>query len=172
MAISRGQADTARDGWVAGLYSAHWLGLVRLALICVGDRPTAEDVVQEVFAEVYSRADKLAEPGKAISYLRAAVLNRSRSVLRRRKVAWKHVDRDPVTVWSAESEVVLGEDRREVMQALQRLTRRRREVLVLRFYADLTDLEIAEMLGIGHGAVRSAISRGIADLRRLLKETS
>ncbi len=172
MAVPRRQSDATRDGWVAGLYTAHWLELVRLALVCVGDRPTAEDVVQEVFAALYGRAERLNEPGKAISYLRSAVLNRSRSVLRRRKVAWRHAPKDETAVWSAESEVVLGEDRREVMRALHRLTRRRREVLVLRFYADLTDTEIAETLGIGNGAVRSAISRGIADLRRILKETS
>lgn len=156
VAVPRRRNDAAslaaRDAWVAGLYAEHWLGLVRIALICVGDRPTAEDVVQEVFATVYAKSDLLRQPEKAPGYLRSAVLNRSRSVLRRRKVAWRHAQSEPKPVWSAEESVLLGEDRREVMLALHQLTRRRREVLVFRFYADLTDTEIAATLGIGSSA--------------------
>jgi RNA polymerase sigma-70 factor (sigma-E family) len=159
-----------RDQAVVKLYEHSWLGMVRLAGLMLGDRPSAEDVVQDSFAELYRRWDRVRDPAKAETYLRSTVLNRSRNVLRRRQLLHRRRPLHEPPVWSAESEAVLGEDRREVLVALAKLPSRRREVIILRYFLDLTDAQIAETLGIAEGTVRSAIHHGLATLAKLLKE--
>jgi RNA polymerase sigma-70 factor (sigma-E family) len=154
---------------VSELYRHHWLGLVRLAVLVVDDRQSAEDVVQEAFTGLYRRWP-LKDSDKALSYLRAAVLNGSRSVLRRRRVARLYTPPAERPNSSAESAAVVGEDRREVQQALQALPTRTREVLVLRYYLDLAHAEIAQILGISESTARATASRGIAILTDKLKE--
>jgi RNA polymerase sigma-70 factor (sigma-E family) len=165
----------ARYG-VSLLFRLHHADLVRLAVLLVGDQPTAEDVVQDVFARLCTRSLLPAGDG-SLTYVRAAVLNGCRSTLRRRAVARK-VGRwhDPVaaglTQGSAEHEVILAEDRRQVLKALATLPSRRREVLVLRYWLGLSEREIAEVLGISTGTVKSTAARGIAALARKLGEES
>jgi RNA polymerase sigma-70 factor (sigma-E family) len=154
---------------VSALYQQHWAGLVRLAVLMVDERHAAEDVVQEAFAELYRRWP-LRGPDAALAYLRTAVVNRSRSVLRRRKVARLYIPPHQAPNASAESAVVLGEERLQVQQALQALPRRTREVLVLRYYLDLPFAEIAQILGIGESSARATSSRGLAVLTERLKE--
>ncbi|WP_276206404.1 SigE family RNA polymerase sigma factor [Thermoactinospora rubra] len=155
---------------VASIFAAHHLGLVRLALLMVGDLATAEDVVQEAFARTHAGRGRLRDPASVLAYIRSAVLNQCRSVLRRRATVFrKALPYDP-PVWSAESSVLLGEERREVLLALRDLPRRQREALVLRYYLDLSDQEIAETMGIGASTVRSTIARGLAALGRALGE--
>jgi RNA polymerase sigma-70 factor (sigma-E family) len=154
---------------VTALYQCHALGLIRLAHIMLGDRPSAEDVVQEAFCGLYRRWGQLSDAARAPVYLRSSVLNGCRSLLRRRMVRRSRADQEqPVT--SAEAEVLSAEERLEVMRALRRLPRRQREALVLRFYLDLSHDEIAETMGINPGTVRSAMHRGLASLGRALKE--
>jgi RNA polymerase sigma factor (sigma-70 family) len=102
------------------------------------------------------------------------VLNGCRSVLRRRAAARRvgaaHRDEPPAK--SAENEVILSEDRRQVLAALARLPRRRRELLVLRYYLGLSEAEIAAVLGISPGTVKSTAARGLAALARDLGEQS
>lgn len=162
-------ADGGRDAAVTELYAEHWPGMTRLALLMLGDRPSAEDVAQEAFATLYRRWDRLDDPAKALGYLRSTVLNGSRSVLRRRKVARLYRPPAVPPMWSTEDDAVLSEDRREVLRALATLPARRREVLVLRFYLNLPDLEIAETLGISAVTVRSTASRALAELGRVLE---
>jgi RNA polymerase sigma-70 factor (sigma-E family) len=161
--------DGLRDVEVSRLYEAHWLELVRLAVLMVGDRPSAEDVVQDSFAELYKRWNRLRDPAKALQYLRSTVMNRSRNVLQGRRVALRRKPLHEPPVWSAESEVVLGEDRHAVLVALNRLPRRRREVLILRYFFELPHADIAQTLGISEGSVRSAVHRGLATLAKLLE---
>lgn len=128
---------------VSGLFRERHAELVRLALLVVGDRSTAEDVVQDVFARLYAR-DLLPRGGDSVSYVRAAVLNRCRSALRRRAVARRFGsarDLGPPDVahGSAEDEAILAEDRRQVLAALAKLPVRRREVLVLRYWLGLSE---------------------------------
>lgn len=156
---------------VSALFDAEWWAMVRLAVLMVGDQPSAEDVAAEAFTEVFRRWDKIRDPVRAIHYLRSTVLNRSRSMLRRRLVARRHVPHHVPPVWSAESEAVLSEQRRDVLRALLTLPSRRREVLILRFYLELSDAEIAETLGVSAGTVRSQASRGLAALGRILEES-
>ncbi|MBE3010660.1 SigE family RNA polymerase sigma factor [Microbispora sp. NEAU-D428] len=164
--LSAGADDT-----ISGLYAEHALGLTRLALIMVGDRESAEDVVQEAFLGLHRRFDGLRDRDKALVYVRAAVLNNARSVLRRRRMpSWFAGTYDP-PVWSAESAAILGAERREVMEALHRLPRRQREALVLRYYAELSEEETARVMKISRGTVKSTTSRALDALGRLLGET-
>jgi RNA polymerase sigma-70 factor (sigma-E family) len=160
----------AAEASVTALYQAQALGLMRLAHIMLGDRQSAEDVVQEAFCGLYRRWSHLSDAGHALQYLRASVLNGCRSLRRRRAPRAQPYDGQPVM--SAEATVITGEERREVMRALRRLPDRQREALVLRYYLDLSAEEIAATMGIGPSSVRSAIHRALASLGRMLQEHS
>lgn len=141
-----------------------------MAKLLVGDQQSAEDVVQDVFLGLYRALPRLRDPQRILPYLRVAVVNRSRSTLRsRRRAALRLVQHEPAAR-SAESAVMDQADRLAVMAAVRRLPRRSREVLVLRYYQDLSDTDIAATLGISAGTVRSTASRAIATLAADLKE--
>ncbi len=140
-----------------------------MAVQFVGDEATAEDVVQDVFLRMHNKAPRLRHEGSLPAYARAAVLNRCRMVLRRRRVAWRHSEPHQPPALSAESAVIVREDRREVVAALSRLPSRQREALVLRYYFDFTDAEVSRYMGIRPGTVRSTRARGLAALTRELK---
>jgi RNA polymerase sigma-70 factor (sigma-E family) len=166
-------SDAAARNAVTALYQAHSLGLVRLAVIMVGDRQAAEDVVQEAFWALYRRWQGLSDPAKALGYVRVAVLNGCRSVLRyrgRSRQRGAAVAQLWETVESAESTALVGEEHRQVLAALQKLPSRQREALVLRFYLDLPEPEIALTMGVSQGTVKSTTSRALAALGRLLAE--
>jgi RNA polymerase sigma-70 factor (sigma-E family) len=154
---------------IEALYQAHALSLIRLAYVMLGDRPAAEDVVQEAFCGLYRHWEHLAGPERALSYVRSSVLNGCRSALRRRVVRRALVTFQPPAV-SAEAAALSGEERQEVMRAVRRLPARQREVLVLRFYLDLPDGEIARLMNIRPGTVRSAAARALETLGRALKD--
>lgn len=165
-APGRGRVD------VPALYAEHWLGLVRLAALLVGDRAAAEDVVQDAFVQLHRRAGTVRDPQAALGYLRTSVVNGARSALRRRATARRHLPRlvsrdDP----PADERVLAGEEQRAAWRALDALPARRRETLLLRYWGDLTDAEIAEAMGVSVTTVRSAASRGTAELRAALEET-
>jgi RNA polymerase sigma-70 factor (sigma-E family) len=174
LAPSGAAADLA-GGAIAALFRDHHGELVRLALLVVGDLPTAEDVVQDVYASLHTRWSKARAGDAPLSYVRAAVLNGCRSVLRRRGIARRVgvLHRASVrdeSLASAESEAILSDDRRRVLAALARLPHRRREVLVLRYYLGLSEAEIAAVLGISPGTVKSTAARALAALARDLGE--
>jgi RNA polymerase sigma-70 factor (sigma-E family) len=177
LASPAADADLTAAGLIAALFRDHHGELVRLALLMVGDLPTAEDVVQDVYTSLHQRWSKVAAADSPLPYVRAAVLNGCRSVLRRQGIARRagvlHQASSPgQTLASAESEVILSEERREVLAALTRLPRRRREVLVLRYYLGLSEAEIATILGISPGTVKSTAARALAALARDLGESS
>jgi RNA polymerase sigma-70 factor (sigma-E family) len=157
---------------VTALYQVQAVGLIRLAVVMLGSRPAAEDVVQEAFCGLYRRWEQLSDKENALSYLRSSVLNGCRSELRRRI---RNERRSARTVpagdsASAEYAALVGEEHREVLAALRRLPHRQRESLVLRFYLDLSEPEIAASMGISRGTVKSTTSRALATLGRLLQE--
>jgi len=159
---------------VTELYQAHALGMIRLAHIMLGDQQSAEDVVQEAFCGLYRHWSGLSDPESAVHYVRSAVLNGCRSVLRRRASAQASrglLGEQPVVI-SAESAVLTSEERRAVMAALRRLPARQREALVLRFYLDLSVEEAGITMGIGPSSVRSATHRALGSLARMLQENS
>jgi RNA polymerase sigma-70 factor (sigma-E family) len=152
------------DDIVSDLYRTHALTMIRVAVLLVGDQPTAEDVVQDAFIGLYQAVARLAEPNKALAYLRVTVINGCRSVLRaRRRAALRRTQHEP-PVWSAESAAMAGEDRRAVLTAAAKLPRRSREVLALRYYLDLPDYEIAAALGVSRSTVSSTASRALSAL--------
>ncbi|BEP15179.1 SigE family RNA polymerase sigma factor [Acidothermaceae bacterium B102] len=157
------------DGSLTALYTAHYPGLVRLAAFLLRDPGQAEEVVQDAFVAMHGSWRRLRDPEKAEAYLRQAVVNRSRSGLRRRKVELKHAPKSAPDAPSAEYGALGQLDRTAVIEALRLLPRRQREVLVLRYYGDLTEAQIADTLGISTGAVKSHASRGMSALRTTLE---
>lgn len=153
------------------LYRERRLALVRLAVLMVDDLPTAEDVVQDVFARLHRRhgpgLHSLADPH---AYLVAGVMNAARSVLRRRRVARAYLPPSRDTAPAAEDEALLGEGDREVIRALGRLTARQRQVIVLRYWSELSEQEIADTLRISTGTVKSTAHRALTLLRGHLGE--
>ena len=163
-----------RPGATAGvtaLYQGHAVGLIRLAIVMLGDRVAAEDAVQEAFLGLYRHWDRLADPGRALTYVRSAVLNGCRNALRQRHRDVRRADA-PLTVESAEATVLVGAEHQRVLAAIRMLPDRQREALVLRFYLDLSLDETARAMGISTGTVKSATSRAVAALGRMLKEES
>ena len=167
--------DTDADVSLERLYDEHYVRLVRLAVLLLGDAGRAEEVVQDSFVAIYRRWDRMSDVD-APAYLRQTVVNRSRSVLRHLAVVHKHPEHAPVDEPGADHDVLRGAQRQAVIDAMLGLPRRQREVLALRYYLDLSEREIAETLGISPGAVKSHASRGADALRRslspLLEETS
>jgi len=170
-----GRPAVSQAEWldVAVLYRQHHADLVRLALLLLGDRGSAEDVVQDVFTRLCVRG-RVLQQDSTLAYIRTAVVNGCRSVLRRRAIARRVAITRPVpwrdTQDSAEQTAMLAEDRRQVLAALAGLPSRRREVLVLRYYLDLPVAEVAAILGISQGTVKSATARGLGELARRLGE--
>ena len=157
---------------VSALYQAHALALVKLAVLMTGDQPTAEDVVQDAFLGLYRRWQSLHDVDKALGYLRSSVLNGCRSVHRVRFRREAVVLDPPGAADSAEAEAMLGEAHREVLAALRRLPDRQREAVTLRYCLDMPVDEVARAMGVSAGTVKSATSRGIAAITRMLKGDS
>ncbi len=168
---------TAGMGWSADravieLYTIHYRSLVRLALLLVRDEPTAEEVVQECFIAMHDGWDRLRDEEKALSYLKQAVVNRSRSVLRDRSVIDRNAAKPAPDLPGAEQGAMSLPERSAVITALRGLPDRQRQALVLRYYADLSEAQIAEMMGISKGAVKSHTARGMSALRAALEQAT
>ena len=158
---------------VTALYEAHALGLVRLAVVMLGDRAAAEDVVQEAFCGIYRRWHALSEEANALAYVRSSVINGCRTALRRRVRQLTLAGfAEAGEADSAESAVLLGEEHRQVLLAIRRLPSRQREALVLRYYLDLDEAEIASCMQVSRGTVKSTTSRALAALGRILEDQS
>jgi RNA polymerase sigma-70 factor (sigma-E family) len=161
-------ADTA----VEELYAAHYRRLVRLSTLLVRDPETAEEVVQDSFVAMHGRWRSLKEPDQALAYLRQAVVNRSRSVLRHRGVRARYVAPAVPDLPGADEQALAAERRTAVLDAMRALPDRQREVLALRYYLDLSEADIASTLGISRGAVKTHASRGVAALRSRMEDVS
>jgi RNA polymerase sigma-70 factor (sigma-E family) len=162
------------DAGLERLYRTERLTMVRLALLLVDDRETAQDVVQDAFLALRRRWGSLRNEDAAVGYLRTCVVNGARSVLRRRRTVrrhpWSRVDL--ITEAPADEAVLLAEEHQRVLRALYQLPDRQREVIVLRYWAQLTEPEIASTLGISVGAVKSMASRGRDSIAAELGVTS
>ena len=154
---------------VTELYAAYYNQLVRLALLLVHDLQTAEEVVQDAFEAMHSAWRRLRDSEKALSYLKQSVVNRARSVLRHRKVVDMHAPKPAPDEPSAEHAVLALLERSAVVSALRALPERQREAIVLRYYADLSEADIAKAMGISRGAVKSHTARAMAALKSTLE---
>ena len=164
------RTESSADLAVIELYSRNYPALVRLAAMLVRDTPTAEEVVQDAFIAMHDAWDRLRDTDKALAYMRQAVVNRSRSVLRHRAVVEKNPQKPAPDMPSAEAGALTLLERSAVVAALRHLPERQREALVLRYYADLSEAEIAAAMHISRGAVKSHTSRGMTALRAALEE--
>jgi RNA polymerase sigma-70 factor (sigma-E family) len=169
------QARAASAAWdaselVTEIYTAHYNHLVRLALLLVHDLQTAEEVVQDAFEAMHLAWRRLRESEKALSYLRQTVVNRSRSVLRHRKVVDLHPPKPAPDEPSAEHAALALIERSAVTSALRLLPVRQKEAIVLRYYADLSEADIAQAMGISRGAVKSHTARAMASLKSILEQ--
>jgi RNA polymerase sigma-70 factor (sigma-E family) len=161
------------DRLVTEIYHGEYKSLVRLAVLLVHDVATAEEVVQDAFEAMHTAWRRLREKEKALSYLRQAVVNRSRSVLRHRTVVDRNAPKPAPDEPSAEHGALALIERSAVIAALRMLPDRQREAVVLRYYADLSEADIAATMGISRGAVKSHTARAMAALKSILElETS
>ena len=165
---------TADMGWSADravleLYAEHYRSLVRLAAVLVRDTPTAEEIVQDAFVAMHGAWPRLRDEQKALAYLRQAVVLKSRSVLRNRVVVGPSLQTGPPDRPGAAHDALVALERDSVRATLRDLPDRQREAIVLRYYADLSEEEIAAAMGISRGAVRSHTFRGMSALRAALE---
>jgi len=163
-------------GWTADeavtrLFAAHYRQLVRLAALLLADRSVAEELVQDAYVRLHQHWGRVRDPDRAVGYLRTSVVNAARSAQRHRGVAERYLARwrPPPDVPSAEAGALGVLEHESVVAALRALPARQREALVLRYYLDLSESEIAEAMGISRGAVKSHAARGIAALRTTLE---
>jgi RNA polymerase sigma-70 factor (sigma-E family) len=158
---------------VTEIYHGHYKQLVRLAVLLVHDVQTAEEVVQDAFEAMHLASRRLRDSEKALQYLRQTVVNRSRSVLRHRKVVDMHAPKPGPDEPSAEHAALAILERSAVAAALRTLPERQREAIALRYYADFSEADIAQAMGISKGAVKSHTARAMASLKTILtRETS
>ena len=169
VALTSVPADWDADRAVTALYDTHYRALVRLAALLVRDVSTAEEVVQDSFVAMHTGWRRLRDSDKALSYLRQSVVNRSRSVLRHRVVVDRNAPKPPPDMPSAEQGAIALLERSAVVSALRTLPPRQREALVLRYYGDLSEAQIAAAMGISKGAVKSHTARAMAALRSVLE---
>jgi RNA polymerase sigma-70 factor (sigma-E family) len=160
-----GTADPAEPRGLEELYVRHAPDAVRLAYLLTGDRALAEDLVQDAFVKVAGRLGHLRSPEAFYPYLRRTIVNLSKNHFRHRAVERAYVSRaesGDVPMDGAEGRVVAHESMR---RALLELPPRQRAALILRFYEDLPEERIAEILECRPGTARSLVSRGVAALR-------
>jgi RNA polymerase sigma-70 factor (sigma-E family) len=158
-----------RASAVTALFEEHYASLVRMARLLVDDRETAEDVVMDAFTSLYRRWTAIRDPAEAHRYVRSCVLNGARSQLRRRRLRRRHESRSSQQEAARNGHETNEADRSTMTQLLARLPYRQRQVLVLRYFVDMTEAQIAYELGVSPGSVKTHASRGLAALARALE---
>ena len=168
MVVTRVRSDAATDEFTQ-IYAAHHAEALRLAYLLCGDRDRAEDAVADAFVKVYRRLQRggVEQPRP---YVRRAVVNEINSRFRRLGVERREAAKrsgDARGLRGAEEQIA---DADEIFTALRHLPPRQRTVVVLRFYEDLAEKDIADVMGISLGTVKSTLHRGLAQLRKQLGE--
>jgi RNA polymerase sigma-70 factor (sigma-E family) len=152
---------------ISELYLRHATAAVRLAYLLTGDRDAAEDLVQDAFVKLAGRLVHLRDPDAFDAYLRTTIVNLSRSHWRHKRVERLYLERagGPRGAEIASGTARSVEDQEEMWHALKALSQRQRAAIVLRFYEDLPEIEVAEILHCAPGTVKSLVSRGLEKLR-------
>ena len=157
-------AERVEGGRLAELFLQHGDGAVRLAYLLTGDRALAEDLAQDAFVKLAGRLVHLRDPGAFDAYLRRTVVNLANSHYRRKRLERAYLKREEGTARTADIPVDPGA-RDELWGAMRRLSERQRAAIVLRYYEDLSEQQVAEILNCRPGTVKSLVSRGLASLR-------
>jgi RNA polymerase sigma-70 factor (sigma-E family) len=152
-----------------GFFAQHYERLCRLGFLLTGDPVQAEELAQDALVRTWRRWRLVGKPDNPETYARKVLVNRHRSLLRRALVEARYRSRDRPTEGSSDER---REDAIVLWAATRRLPLRQRAVLVLRYYEDLSEAEIARVLGIPVGTVKTLARRGLARLRRSLDATS
>lgn len=158
-----GEADTDRAGTVEALYRTEHGRVVRLAYLLTGDRSAAEEIAQEAFARILTRFEELRRPA---AFLTTVTVNLCRDRGRREATAARHPWARPASVGPPD----LPREASEIWRSIQRLPPHHREVVVLRYWADLSTRDVARLLGIPAGTVRSQLHRALAALEEELTD--
>ncbi|HYU56445.1 MAG TPA: SigE family RNA polymerase sigma factor [Actinomycetota bacterium] len=164
-AVEVAERGRTEGGRLAELYRRHAPDAVRLAYLLTGDRVLAEDLVQDAFVKLAGRFRDLRDPDAFAAYLRRTVVNLTNSHWRRTRLERAHAEREGRRLRDAPVAAAGTEERDELWTALRRLPRRQRAAIVLRYYEDLSEARIAEVLGVRPGTVKSLVSRGMDALR-------
>lgn len=162
-------AATGTAGGLEELYVRHAPGAIGLAYLLAGDRALAEDLVQEAFVRLAGRFQHLRNRDAFDAYLRRTVVNLFTSHLRRRRVERAYLEREgrlPGVRAADPSDVGVRE---ELWAAVHRLPERQRAAVVLRYYEDLSERDVAEVLRCSVPAVKSLVARGMETLRQLVR---
>jgi RNA polymerase sigma-70 factor (sigma-E family) len=159
-------AESPREAFARG-YATHQQGLARLAMLLCGDPHVAEDAVAEACARVWPRYRRGAVDDLG-PYLRTAVINEVRRKFRRGAIERRETERQMIDLREGTGSDHSVEDREVLLPALASLKYEQRAVVVLRFYEDLSEEEIAGVLGVPAGTVKSRCARGLEQLRRLM----
>lgn len=168
--------ETATEG-ISQLYESHWAGVVRLCWLLLHDQAAAEDVAQDAYIATYRNWDRLRDEEAAVGYLRRCAVNGARSVLRHLVVVRREIQAEAgradaagrLTSPSSDEAALLRLDGDQLMSALRTLPERQREVIVLRYYSDLSEAQIAEALDISPGSVKTHAYRGLRALRERME---
>lgn len=164
------QPSALSDGDFDAMFRSMWDSQVRIAALLLHDLPAAEDAVQEAFAAVYRRWSTMRDLPGAQAYTRTAVINATRSAQRRAAVGWRFLSRTRAeTTAAADAELLQSETDQALLSALARLSNSQREVLILRYYAGQSEIEISQTLNMPRGTVKSHASRGLTVLRKLME---
>jgi RNA polymerase sigma-70 factor (sigma-E family) len=161
-------SSSARDG-VTELFRHHYRRLVGLAALLVDDRESAEEVVQDAFEALYRHWSRLRDPQAAVAYLNRSVVNGSHSRLRRRRTERAYALPEAGVAPSAESRGVEHGRHTELVAAVRTLPQRQREVVVLRYFVNLSEEQIADWLGVSRGSVKRHASRATAALQQRME---
>lgn len=155
---------------VAALYRDHWLGLVRMAVLLVDSTAAAEDVVHDAFLALHRNQHRIRDPQAALRYLHRSVLNGGRDALRKRRTVRKHLRvAEPEHAESADAPVLLADEHREMLAAVRTLPARDQQVLLLRYWSDMSEADIAGTLGVSRGTVKSTASRALDKLEKIME---
>lgn len=159
---------TVRAGDFAELFAAHHAEALRLAYLLTGDAHRAEDVVSDAFVKVYRAwsRDGIAQPR---AYIKRAVVNESNSRFRRLALERREAAKRSGDDRGARGHDDQLADSQTLLSALQQLPARQRTAVVLRYYSDFSEAQIAEAMGVSVGTVKSSVSRGLDRLRRLIE---
>ena len=158
---------TEADELVARLFAQEGVALGRMARLFTDDRNAAEDLVQEAFIRLHKSAHRIRNHHKAAAYLRSIVINLARDHNRRGLMSLRHQEAIPqgTNPDAPEDRLILDEQQALFLDEVRALSPRQRDCIFLRFYLELSEREIAEVLGISRNSVKTHFRRGLAALR-------
>ncbi|RIJ70558.1 sigma-70 family RNA polymerase sigma factor [Nakamurella silvestris] len=163
------EREPEQDPTPESLFRQQYVRLSRTAMLLVDSPQLAEEIVQDAFAELVARWDRV-DHAKAIPYLYRSVVNGGRASLRRLRTARAHVPDTPGPGLNAESELLRRARDEQIRAAVMKLPRRQRQVIVLRFFSDLSLSDVAEALNIRPTAVAVATQHALRTLRSVGQE--